>query len=172
MLGEENLLIYMTQIIKYIQCIAFGWGKICCQKSPKIVCSSVLYSRPLILDSNPGSLLQGKFLWRVLWMHFFVFFNGGHFVHLPSASSLNFTHRKSSFMGPKPLQQRQRIKTSSCYIKTCKTHKILEKPTQMEAGMMEMEMKTTSWIRTGDRNTQGGGRKVMEVWSKQAQRVK
>ena len=42
----------------------------------------------------------------------------------------------------------------------------------MEAGMMEVEMKTMSWIRTGDRNTQGGGRKAMEVWSKQAQRVK
>ena len=38
--------------------------------------------------------------------------------------------------------------------------------------MMEVEMKTTSWIRTGDRNTQGGGGKSMAVWSKQAQRVK
>ena len=69
-------------------------------------------------------------------------------------------------MGPKPLQQRRRIKPLSCYIKTCKTHKILEKSTQMEAGMMEVEMKMTSWTRIGDRNTQGGGRKEMEVWSK------
>ena len=99
MLGDENLLINMAQNIYNV--LPFAEGKIYYRKNPEIVCNSVLYSQPLALNLNPGPLMQGgaflDFLWRVLWIHIFVFFNGGHFSHLPSASSLNFTSRISSF---------------------------------------------------------------------------
>ena len=165
MLGDKNLLIYKTEIIKYIHCDAFSWGKICCRKRFEIICIPVLYSWLLALDLNLRSLMRGEFIWSVLRIHLCVFFNGGHSLRLPSASSLNFTLGKRLSWGPNLCNSGQRIKISSCYLKACKTLKILEKQTQMKAGMTKLKMEVMIWTQDEDENTQGGWRKTMEAFT-------
>ena len=55
------------------------------------------------------------------------------------------------------------------HLKTCKTHKTLEKQNS-EARRMEVEMVMMSWTRTDGRNMKGGGGEIMEALIKLAER--
>ena len=54
------------------------------------------------------------------------------------------------------------------HLKTCKTHKKLEKQNS-EARNMEVEMIMMPWTRTDDMNTKGGGGITMETSIKQTE---